>query len=104
VLPGECYGEEDVALFERLASALATDLVTARLTRKIGAELSDARARHEAPETTLLRVTDDLPGLRFLMPALGLERTTIAHRAQMARAIGMVLTMVGARLRVLEVA
>jgi len=104
VVPGERYAEEDLPLFERLASSLATDLVTARLTRKIAAELRDARARHETPETTLLRVTDDLPGLRFLIPALGLERTTNAHRAQMARAIGMVLSMVAARLRVLEVA
>jgi hypothetical protein len=66
------------------------------------AELRDARGRSEALGAILLRITDDLPGLRFLLPPLYLKGTTSAQHLLMTRAVGMLLTLVGARLRSLE--
>lgn len=103
VVPGESYGDGDVPLFERVAAAVDSDLRTVRTARKIMAELHHARGGGEAPEAILLRLTDDLPGLRFLIPALYPRRTTLADRQQMTRAMGMLLSLSGARLRRLEV-
>jgi hypothetical protein len=102
VVPGESYGGEDVPLFERLAAAVESDLRSDRVARKLTAELRDARIGREAPEATLLRLMDELPGLRFLIPALYPRRMTLADRAQMVRALGMLRALVGARLRQME--
>lgn len=102
MVPGETYGEGDVPLFERVASAVDSDLGSARAARNIVTELRYARSRSEPPEAILLRVTDDLPSLRFLVPAFCSRRTTPAHRVQMARAVGMLVTIVGARMRGFE--
>jgi hypothetical protein len=102
VVPGETYGEGDVPLFERVSAAVESHLRTARAARKIVAEVRDARPRTYPPEAILLRVTDELPGLEFLIPTLHSKRITPAHRIQMARGLGMVLTLVAARLRCFE--
>jgi hypothetical protein len=102
VVPGETYGEGDIPLFERVSAAVESHLRTARAAEKIVAELRDARRRSDPLETTLLRVTDDLPGMEFLIPTLYSKRITPAHRTQMARGLGMVLTLVAARLRCFE--
>jgi len=102
VVPGETYGEGDVPLFERVSVALGSDLTTARAARKIAAELRDARGRGEPHEAILLRLTDDLPSLRFLIQALCSGRPSPGQRTQMARAIGMVITIAQARVRDFE--
>jgi hypothetical protein len=101
VVPGQTYGEDDVALFERVSAAVHADL-TARAAQDILAELRDARGRTDSLEATLLRVADDLPGLRFLIPALNPKQVRAVHRVQIARGLGMVLTLVSARLRRFE--
>ncbi|MDF3064738.1 MAG: hypothetical protein K0R38_339 [Polyangiaceae bacterium] len=102
VLPGESYGDADTPLFERLAVTVQSELHTARVAKNVMAELRDARGRSEALGAILLRITDDLPGLRFLLPPLYLKGTTSAQHLLMTRAVGMLLTLVGARLRSLE--
>jgi hypothetical protein len=77
-------------------------LRSAQAARQIVAELRDARHRSDPPEANLLRVVDELPGLGFLIPALYAKRITPAQRVQIARALGMVLTLVAARLRCFE--
>jgi hypothetical protein len=101
VVPSETYGEDDILLFERVSAAVHSDL-TARAAQDIVAELRDGRGRSESLAAILLRVVDDLPGLRFLIPALYPPRFRHVHRLQMARAMGMVLTLVAARLRRFE--
>lgn len=102
VLPSEAYGEGDVPVFERLATVVDSELRTSSSAHRVIAELSDARGRSEGPESILLRITDDLPGLQFLIPALYQMRTTPARRLEMERAMGMVLVLVRARLRRFE--
>jgi hypothetical protein len=102
VVPGETYGEGDIPLFERVSAAVDSGLRTARAARQIVTELRDARHRSDSLEAILLRVADELPGLGFLIPGLYSKRITPAQRAQMARALGMVLTLVAARLRCFE--
>ena len=101
VVPGETYGEADIPLFERVSAAVQADL-TARAAQDIIAELRDARDRSDSLEARLLRVADDLPGLRFLIPALHPKQVRAVHRVQIARGLGMVLTLVSARLRRFE--
>jgi hypothetical protein len=102
VVPGETYGEGDIPLFERVSAAVESHLRTARAAQKIVTELRDARRRSDPPEAILLRVTDDLPGMEFLIATLHSKRITPAHRIQMARGLGMVLTLAAARLRCFE--
>ena len=101
VLPSETYREDDIPLFERVSAAVHSDL-TARMAQEIVVELRNARGRSGSLEANLLRVVDDLPGLRFLIPALYPKQVQPVHRAQIARAIGMLLTLVSARLRRFE--
>jgi hypothetical protein len=102
VVPGETYGEGDVPLFERVSAAVDSDLRTARAAQKIVTELRAARGRSDPFEAILLRVTDDLPGLGFLIPALYSKGKIPVHRVQLARGVGMLLTLVTARLRCFE--
>lgn len=104
MVPGESYVEDDAALFDRVAAAVDAELRTLRVAQKIVADLRGAQRASERPELVLLRITDDLPGLRFLIPSLYTQRPTQAHRAQLVRGMGMVLTVVSARLRSLEAA
>jgi hypothetical protein len=97
VVPSEIYGETDIPLFERVSAAVQSDL-TALAARKVLAELQDARGRSEALEAVLLRIVDDLPGLHFLIPAAYPKQLRAEYRAQMARGLAMVFTLVSARL------
>jgi hypothetical protein len=101
ILPGPTYIESDVALFERVASAVNSATLPRRTCEQIVAELRDATLR-TAPELVLLRVVDFLPGLHFLLPALYLQPTRQLDRVMMTRAGGMVQAIVSARLRELE--
>jgi hypothetical protein len=102
VLPGALYTSEDEKLFERIASAVASDLVSERVARRIVTELGSIPSQADAVQMLLLRIIDELPGLDFLIPELHFRPTTAAHRAQMAKAMGMLLTLVSARARQLE--
>lgn len=93
MLPGETYGEDDVPLFEKVAAAIDGHLPTGPVARRIAAELREARGRSDPAETILLRIVDDIPGLRFLLPALYRKTMAPTHRAQLQRALGMVLTL-----------
>jgi hypothetical protein len=101
VVPSETYGEDDIPLFERVAAAVHSDL-TARTAQDIVADLRNIRGKTDSLEAMLLRVTDDLPGLRFLIPALYPKHVRPVHRMQIARGLAMVLTLVSARLRRFE--
>jgi hypothetical protein len=91
-----------VDLFERIAAVVSSDLVSERVARRIVAELRTTQAGADGQQRVLLRIVDDLPGLEFLVPALSFRPTTLADRAQMVRASGMLLTIVSARARQLE--
>jgi hypothetical protein len=101
VIPSETYNEADIPLFECVSAAVHSDL-TARAAQQIVAELRAARGRTDSLEAILLRVTDDLPGLAFLITALDPKQIRSVHRAQMARGMAMVLTLASARLRRFE--
>jgi hypothetical protein len=101
VVPSETYGADDIPLFERVSAAVQSDLI-AQTAQDIVADLRDLRGKTDSLESILLRVTDDLPGLRFLIPALYPKQVRSVHRVQIARALGMVLTLVSARLRRFE--
>jgi hypothetical protein len=101
VVPSETYGAEDIPLFERVSAAVHSDLI-AQTAQDIVADLRDLRGKTDSLDSILLRVTDDLPGLRFLIPALYPKQLRPVHRVQLARALGMVLTLVSARLRRFE--
>jgi hypothetical protein len=91
-----------VDLFERIAAVVSSDLVSERVARRIVAELRTTQAGADGQQRVLLRIVDDLPGLEFLVPALSFRPTTLADRAQMVRASGMLLAIVSARARQLE--
>jgi len=102
VLPGATYSEADVAVFDRIEAAVRIDLTSARAGRRLLAELRHARSAAEDPQTILLRVVDDLPTLSFLLPALCLRPTTRQDRVALARNTAMMMTILEARSRKLE--
>src|SRR6185312_14464579 len=93
VLPGAAYGADDVELFDRIDVAVRRDVESALVGRRLARELARAAASHEKAESILLRVVDELPNLRFLIPALSVRPTARAERAMMTRAVGMLLTI-----------
>ena len=101
-LPGESYGESEVALFERIEEAIRPLVISRRTAERVVAELRDVALRAEAPEAILLRIVDFLPSLHFLIPALYLQPSLVLERSMLARATGMVRTIVATRLRELE--
>jgi hypothetical protein len=102
VLPGATYSAGDVELFDRVDAAVRADLKWARSGQRLAAELLRTASTSESPESILLRMIDDLPGLRFLLPALSVRPTGREHRSMLARSLGMLLTIVAARTRQLE--
>lgn len=102
MLPGALYSAEDEKLFERIAIAVTSDLVSQRVARRIVTELRSIPSQADAAQMLLLRIIDELPALAFLIPELHFRPTTAAHRAQMATAMGMLQIIVGARVRQLE--
>lgn len=101
-LPGESYAESDVQLFERIEAAIRPLVISRRTAERVVAELRDVALRAEAPEAILLRIVDFLPSLHFLIPALYLQPSLVLERTMLARATGMVRTIVSTRLRELE--
>jgi hypothetical protein len=101
-LPGESYGETDVALFDRIEDAIRPLPLSRRTAERVVTELRDVALRTEAPEAILLRIVDFLPSLHFLIPALYLQPSMALERSMLARATGMVRTIVSTRLRELE--
>jgi len=87
VLPGEMYAESDAPLFARIEAPLRPMVLPPRtLQRVLG----------------LRRVIDFLPPLHFLLPELGLESRPALERTHLVRASGMVMAILGARLRSLQ--
>lgn len=102
ILPGAAYSREDVELFEELDAAVRSDLTSEQAGRRLGRELRAAGSSVDVAERTLLRLVDDLPRLRFLLPALRLKPTSLQDRALMARALGMIEMILNARTSLLE--
>lgn len=102
IVPGECYGESDVQLFERIETAIRPLVISRRTAVRVVAELRDMALRVDPPESVLLRVVDFLPTLHFLIPALYLQPTVAQERALLGRATGMLQTLITARLQDLE--
>lgn len=101
-MPGEAYGEDDVELFEQLDAAVHSDLTSEQTGRRLARELRDSGSSAKVAERTLLRLIDDLPRLRFLVPALRLQPTSAQDRTLMSRALGMLLMILNARTSLLE--
>jgi hypothetical protein len=101
-VPGESYTEADVPLFERIEAAIHPVPLSRRTAERVVTELRDVALRAEAPEAILLRIVDFLPSLHFLIPALYLQPSLLLERSMLARAAGMVRTIVSTRLRGLE--
>jgi hypothetical protein len=97
VLPGQTYGEGDVALFERIQAAVLATPLGRRTAERVEKELRDVAVRGDSPEAVLLHVLDHLPGLHFLLPALQLQPSPVLERALLVRASGMLLTIVVAQ-------
>jgi hypothetical protein len=102
VLPGAAYPAADVNVFDRIDAAVRSDLKSARMGRRLAAELAQAASTFQTPASTLLRVVDDLPTLSFLLPAVGVKPKADAERLLVARSLGMLLTIVRGRTRQLE--
>lgn len=102
VLPGATYTEADVPIFDRIEAAVRLDLKSARVGRRLVAELRHATSAAEDPESILLRVVDELPTLSFLLPALCLKPTTRQDRLALMRSTGMMVTILEARSQKLE--
>ena len=67
-----------------------------RVWTRLWATLSNVPERARRPEALLLPVVDELPPLQFL-----LQQETLRERPHLARAVGMLLVVVSARLRFL---
>jgi hypothetical protein len=93
IVPGALYREADVERFDAIDAALQASGVAERDGRRVAALLSDVAQRSRAPLVTLNRVIDFLPGLRSLLPE------TAEQFAALPRVLGMIDTIVGARLR-----
>ena len=102
VLPGEMYAENDAPLFARIEASLRAMVLSPRTLQQVLAQVKNVTGRAGSPEQALLRVIDILPPLHFLLPELGLESRPARERTHSMRACGMVMAIVGARLRRLE--
>jgi len=93
IVPGGLYRETDVERFGSIDAALRGSAVEERDVRRAAALLSDVAQRRQAPLVMLNGVIDFLPCLRFLLP------DTAEEFAALPRVLGMIDTIVGARLR-----
>jgi hypothetical protein len=96
VVPGETYRAEDVELFERIERAIRVAQLAELSSRRLWATLSDVAERGRRPEQLLLPASDAIPALQFVYEAFA------ADRAQLSRAVGMILVVITAHLRALE--
>ena len=96
VVPGESYGEADVALFETSASIVHDEQLSRPTSHQLWATLSNVPERGRRPDLLLLPVVDAIPALQFV------QETCTQDRAQLARAAGMILVAISAHLRALE--
>jgi len=97
-VPSESYGARDVPLFERIEGAFRQAELSRRDLMVTLASTGDVGLRVRALDSVLLRVLDQLPQLHFLLPSLYGVKAMPFDRAGLTRAIGMLRTMVAARL------
>jgi hypothetical protein len=91
VVPGEAYCAADVPLFERIESIIHASALSSTDGDRVVRALVDVAARTRHPQRSLMMVVDAAPLLRFLKDSIKKERE------RLARAPGMVLTIVSAR-------
>ena len=96
VVPGESYRAEDIPLFERIESAISAEQPSEPLSHRLWVSLSNVSERWRRPEALVLVASDAVPGLQFLIEAFANDRT------ELARAIGMVVAVLAARLHSIE--
>jgi hypothetical protein len=96
------YAESDAPLFARIEASLRPMVLPPRTLQRVLAELKNVTDRAASPDQGLRRVIDFLPPLHFLLPELGLESRPALERTHLVRASGMVMAIVGARLRSLQ--
>jgi hypothetical protein len=96
VTPGECYREDDVALFAQIESAVFAQQLSETESYRLWVQLSNASERWRKPDALLLPVIEAIPALGLLMIELGTDR------AQLARVVGMSLAAITTQLRTFE--
>jgi hypothetical protein len=96
IVPGESYRAEDVALFEKIASAVHCEQLSGVASHRLWAILSNVSERAGRPELLLLPVVDAIPALQFV------QEEFVRDRAALAQAAGMILACLTAHLRALE--
>jgi hypothetical protein len=79
-----------------------SDLTSEQTGRRLARELRAAGSGVNVAERTLLLLIDELPQLRFLVPALRLQPTRTQDRTLMSRALGMLFMILNARTSLLE--
>jgi len=91
IAPGQVYRAEDVALFRRIESIINASELSREDGSEVVAALTDGVIRRRNPEYCLVKVVDAVPALQFLLDGFPVDRT------QLARAAGMILTIVTTR-------
>lgn len=93
IAPGQVYRADDVPLFQRIESLVHATELSREDGGRVVDVLSDGVKRTRNPEHSLLKVIDVIPKLRFLLTG------TPGDRMHLARAAGMILTIVASETR-----
>jgi hypothetical protein len=96
VVPGESYRADDIPLFDKIEGAIFAAQPAEQLSQRLWVTLSNVEERSRRPELLVLAVVHAIPGLHFLIEAFANDK------AQLARAIGIILVVLNARLRNFE--
>jgi len=96
IVPGESYRADDIPLFDKIESAISAAHPSEQVSHRLWGTLSNVAERWRRPESLVVVAIDAIPRLRFLSEAFTDDRT------QLARAIGMILAVLSARLRTFE--
>jgi hypothetical protein len=91
IAPGQIYGAEDIAPFRRIESIIHASELSREDGSEIVAALTDGVRRRRNPEHCLAKVVDVVPALQFLLDSFPVDGP------QLARAAGMILTIVTTR-------
>jgi hypothetical protein len=96
VVPGESYRADDIPLFDKIESAIFAAQPPEQVSQRLWDTLSNVSERSRRPDVLVRAVVDAIPGLQFLIDAFADDR------AQLGRAVGIILAVLNARLRTLE--
>jgi hypothetical protein len=93
IIPGPLYRESDVARFDAIDRALRGSALLQDDAERVAALLAHVEVRAQTPLLTLSRVVDHLPTLGLI------QRETAEDFTPIPQVLGMISTIVNARLR-----